>query len=64
MELTTHDYDDIVEIQINIHDDTKLDEAIGRLRPEALFALREGCLEFIDRQNDILGRIQSRLAQS
>jgi hypothetical protein len=63
MELTTDDYDDIVEIQINIHDDTELDEAISRLRPEVLLALREGCLTLIDRQSDILGRVQNRLAQ-
>jgi hypothetical protein len=63
MELSTRDYDDIVEIQLNIHDDTKLDLAIARLRPEVLLGLREGCLKLIDRQSDIISRVERRLAE-
>ena len=64
MELTTHEYDEICEIQINLHDDTELDEAIGRLRPEALIELRKSCLKFIDRQHSILPHIQKRCAKN
>jgi hypothetical protein len=65
-ELSTAEWDLITEVQLNIdlEDETELDEAINQLRPEALIALRESCLKLIDRQSDILARIQRRLSQN
>jgi hypothetical protein len=60
MELTTHQLDEITEIQHNLND-FELDEAIGQLRPEGLLELRQDCLASIDRQTGILARIQRRL---
>jgi hypothetical protein len=60
MELTTHQYDQVNDIQYNLHDDTKLDKAINELSDEQLVVLRQDCLASITRQKDILARIQSR----
>jgi hypothetical protein len=59
MELTTEELDEITEVQCNL-DAFQLDEVIDRLRPEALIALRQECLDSIDRQNDILARLERR----
>jgi hypothetical protein len=48
------------EIQHNLDDSAEIDKAIAELRPEALEELREDCLASIDRQSDIIARIQSR----
>jgi hypothetical protein len=63
MTLTTREYDALTEIQYNL-DVLELDEAISQLRPEALIALRDQCVDCIDRQRDILARVQNRLAQN
>lgn len=63
MELTNSDYDQICEIQLNIRDSAQIDKAIAELRPEVLLGLREGCLTLIDRQSDIIARVERRLAQ-
>jgi hypothetical protein len=65
MKLSTAEWDLLTEIQLNIdlENETELDEAINELRPEALIALREDCLACIDRQHAIIRRVESRLAQ-
>lgn len=63
MELTLDELNNITEIQYNLAA-FELDEAIDKLRPEALNALRENCLDCIERQKGILARIQNRLAQN
>jgi hypothetical protein len=64
MELTTHQYDEVNEIQYNVHDDTKLEEAIDKLNDEQLVVLRQDCLASIKRQKGILARIERRLPQN
>jgi hypothetical protein len=65
-DLSTRELDDLTEIQINIdlENETELNEAINQLRPEALVALREDCLVCIARQHAIITRVESRLAQN
>ena len=63
MELTSSELDETNEIQFNLPT-FELDAALGALRPEALIALRADCLACVERQSDILARIQSRLAQN
>jgi hypothetical protein len=64
MEPTTHEYDEVNEIQYNIHNDTKIDEAINELSDEQLVVLRQDCLAGINRQKGILARIERRLPQN
>ncbi len=64
MELSLHDYDEVNEIQYNLHDDTKIDEAINELSDEQLVVLRQDCLTSIKRQKGILARIERRLPQN
>lgn len=63
MELTTHELDEITQIQHNMND-FELDEAIDKLSDEQLVALRHDCMDSVKRQNNIFARIQSRLAQN
>jgi hypothetical protein len=49
---------------LNIDDDTELDETIAELRSEALLELCQDCQDLIIKQNNILARIQIRLAQN
>jgi hypothetical protein len=65
-ELSTAEWDLVTEVQLNIdlEDETELDEVINQLRPEALIALREAAQNLIIRQNSIISRVQSRLAQN
>ena len=63
--LSTAEWDLVTEVQLNIdlENETELDEVINQLRPEALIALREAAQNLIFRQNSIISRVQSRLAQ-
>jgi hypothetical protein len=61
MDLPTYDITDpeldlLTEIQLNLKPE-ELDTAIAGLSPEARAVLREHCLLCIDRQNDIIERI-------
>ena len=60
MELTTHQYDEITEIQYNL-DASEHDEAIGKLGDEQLVALRQGCLASVERQRELLAGIDQAL---
>jgi hypothetical protein len=63
MKLTTHELDELTELQFNF-DPSELREAIDKLSDEQLVALRHDCLAGVKRQNDILARIQRRLSQN
>jgi hypothetical protein len=60
MELTTHELDDINDIQFNL-DASEFDAAIDKLSDEQLVVLRQDCLASVERQNEILARIQNSL---
>jgi hypothetical protein len=62
MELTAPECHAMCEIQHNITDSSELDAAIAELRPEALKELREDCRASIDRQTDVIRRVNRRLA--
>jgi hypothetical protein len=62
MELSTHEYDEVNEIQHNMNA-FELDEAIDNLSEEQLVVLRQDCLASVKRQTYIIARVQSRLAQ-
>jgi hypothetical protein len=65
-ELSTAEWDLVTEVQLNIdlEDETELDEAINQLRPEALIALRQAAQNLIVRQNSIISRVQDHLAHN
>jgi hypothetical protein len=63
-ELSTAEWDLVTEVQLNIdlENETELNEAINELAPEALIALREAAQNLIARQHHIIARVQDRLA--
>jgi hypothetical protein len=63
MELTTHELDDLCDVQHNL-DASELDGAIDQLSDEQLVVLRHDCAASVKRQSYILTRIQGRLAGS
>lgn len=63
MGLTTRELDDINDVQFNLPA-SEIDGAIDKLSRDALIALQRDCLACAARQNEILGRIERRLAQN
>ena len=63
MELSTHQLDDINDVQFNLTA-AELDAAIDQLSDEQLVVLRHDCAASVKRQSYILTRIQGRLAGS
>jgi hypothetical protein len=64
MELSLAEFDEINEVQYNLRDDAKIDEAIDELSDEQLVVLHQGCLDLIARQQDILTRVERRLSRN
>jgi hypothetical protein len=60
--LTLEENDLCVEILLNLDDFEQIEEAMNELRAEALHELQEDCLHYIERMNNILARVQHRLA--
>ena len=63
MKLTTHELDDLCDIQHNL-DASELDAAIDQLSREQLVVLRQDCLASVKRQRRIIVRIERRLARN
>ena len=64
MELSLAEFDEINEVQYNLRDDAKIDEAIDELSDEQLVVLHQGCLASVKRQRRIIVRIERRLARN